>query len=150
MGKDLAGFALLAVASVCLGLLINQGRDHPLPLIHVTEAGQNGSIRLPEFREIVKSGKAIIVDARPGLFYRLGHVPGAINLSREEFERDYPKRKELGDKDRLVAVYCSGTDCKESGTVAAALAKLGHSRVVVFAGGWDEWKGAGLPTETGP
>jgi len=149
-GKDLAGFTLLAVASACLGLLINQGREHPLPLIYVIKAGQSETVGLPEFRKIVESENAIILDARPALFYRRGHVPGAISLSREQFEKEYPKRKALNDKDRLIAVYCSGADCKDSGMVAAALVKLGHSRVLVFAGGWDAWTGAGLPAEAGP
>jgi rhodanese-related sulfurtransferase len=105
-------------------------------------------ISLPEFRQIVDGHKSIILDARPEIFHRFGHVPGAISLSREEFERDYAKNKSLlADHGRCITVYCSSSSCEDSDMVAGALVKLGYTNVEVFKGGWDEWSGAGLPQE---
>ena len=154
-GRDLAGFSFLAAAALCIGLLLNHARAHPLPLIRVAEAnrtGVNGAaqpvrIELPEFRRLAEGGNAVVIDARPEAFYRLGHVPGAMSLPREAFEREYARREALRDKSRVVAVYCSGADCEDSERVASALSVLGHRKVFVFKGGWEAWTGAGLPTE---
>ena len=107
-------------------------------------------IDLAKFHDLVES-KAIILDARPALFYRVGHVPGARALSRETFETDYARQRaflESHHEDRLV-IYCSGDTCVDSRMVAAALQKLGYPHVLVYAGGWEEWQAAALPEEHG-
>lgn len=169
IGRDLVGVWLLATGSLCVGFLINQFRDKPLPLVYASKQeridqavaqtapaapvvpsipGKAVVIGLQEFRQLVEGRKTIILDARPEIFHRLGHVPGAVSLSREEFERDYAKNKSLlGDHQALIAVYCSSSSCEDSGMVADALVKLGYTNVEVFKGGWDEWSGAGLPQE---
>lgn len=177
-GRDLIGFCLLATASVCLGLLINQFRDHRLPLIYTTKqqrleesviqitavdattptpastipqavADNPRVIGLNEFHEDAESKKIIVLDARPEIFHRFGHVPGAISFPREDFENSYSKYRSLleADKNQTVAVYCSSASCEDSDMVASALVKLGYGHVLVFKGGWDEWSGAGLPRE---
>ena len=111
--------------------------DHPQP------------IRWQEFRALAEGKKAIVLDARPEKIYGLGHVPGSLNLSREQFARDYAKEKPVleADKDRAVAVYCNGLDCDDSKMVAGAFVKLGYRRVLIFKGGWTEWTFQHLPQE---
>lgn len=173
--KDLLGFWLLSTGSVCVALLVNQLRDHPLSLIYATKKQriekavaqvvastaalstsdrQSGEDRpqvigLQEFREVVERKKAVILDARPEIFHRRGHVPGALSLSREEFGRDYARHKSLleSNKEQIIAVYCSGSSCEDSDMVADALLKLAYHHLLVFKGGWDEWTGAKLPQE---
>jgi len=110
IGKDIVGFWLLATTSICVALLINQLRDHPLSLIYSTKAERIDNaiakvastaplpptvldhpqiISLQEFREMVDTKKAIILDARPEIFHRLGHVPGALSLPREGCADDF-------------------------------------------------------------
>jgi rhodanese-related sulfurtransferase len=174
-GKDMLGFCFLATASLCVALSINQLRNHPLSLTYatksqrideavanVTEAPTPTSITstldytrvigLKEFHQIVESKKGIILDARPEIFYRLGHVPGAISLPREDFENSYSKCKSIleSNKDQTITVYCSGPSCEDSDLVAEALVKLAYHRVLVFSGGWDEWSGVSLPQEMHP
>ncbi len=113
-------------------------------------AAEVRQLDLPAFRDIVESKtKGIVLDARPEIFHRLGHVPGAISLSREEFEADYAKHRSLLEKDKsqLIAVYCSSSSCEDSQMVADALVKLSFTRVFVFKGGWSDWSAAGLPEE---
>lgn len=158
LGRGMAGFALLAAGSVCLGHLVNQVRGHPLSLTYVidqkrmedTVAALNlHVIGLQEFRGIVDGKKGIVLDARPEAVYRLGHVPGAMNLSRKEFEQDYAGQKSMleSNKEQTIAVYCSMSSCEDSAMVAGALMKLGYNHVLVFKGGWNEWSGAALPGE---
>jgi rhodanese-related sulfurtransferase len=176
-GGDLIGVCILATVSVCLGLLINQFRDHRLPLIYATKqqrleeamvqvasaaatpvpiainapaAAENPRvIGLEEFRKEVEGKKSIIFDARPEIFHRFGHVPGAISFPREDFENSYSKYKSLleSDKNQTLTVYCSSQSCEDSDMVADALVKLGYGHVLVFKGGWDEWSATGLPQE---
>ncbi len=106
-------------------------------------------IGLAEFHAFVEAKRGVVLDARPEVFHRLGHVPGALSLPREEFEGAYAKQRVLLEpwREKEVAVYCSSESCEDSQMVADALAKLKFQRVMVFRGGWDEWTRAGLPQE---
>jgi rhodanese-related sulfurtransferase len=175
---DAGGFAMLLTGAACIGLLINQCRDHQLPLVYVSKKGRmedavkqievssDGTtdvsqatavqdaiepreISLDDFRQYVNKGDALILDARPEIFHRLGHVPGALSLPREDFDAAYAKlRSRLEtDKGQSLLVYCSDAACEDSQMVADGLSKLGYRRVFVFKGGWDEWEAAHLPEE---
>jgi rhodanese-related sulfurtransferase len=175
---DAGGFALLLTGAVCIGLLANQFRDHQLPLVYVSkadrledavkqiqavpesaraalaeteppEAAAPQIISLDDFRQYVDKKEGLILDARPEIFHRLGHVPGALSFPREDFDAAYAKMRSRleSDKGQVLLVYCAGADCEDSQMVADGLAKLGYRRVFVFKGGWDEWEGAHLPEE---
>lgn len=89
----------------------------------------------------------LIVDVRPGPFYRYGHIPGALNLSWREVEEDYEKLQEhISDPDRLLLVlYCGGTSCNQSRRVARYLQGAGVENISIFAGGWEAWREGGFP-----
>jgi rhodanese-related sulfurtransferase len=167
--RDLSLVVLLALASLGAGLAINRYSSQPLPLVYQTpeqrfdaelttlvaappfKIAPAATFGLPEFRAAVDGKRALILDARPSLFFEEGHVPGALNLSRQDFARDYrrlaPTLKTATD--RPVVVYCSGGDCHDSRLVANALLTLGFSNVSIFTGGWEAWSAAGLPATTG-
>ena len=169
IARDLGLVALLALASLAAGLAINRYSSQPLPLVYRTpeqrfdaelttlvaappfKIAPAATIGLPEFRAIVDGKRALILDARPDLIFEQGHVPGALNLSRQDFARDYrrlaPTLKPATDKP--IVVYCSGGDCHDSKLVANALLTLGFSNVSVFTGGWEAWSTAKLPAATG-
>lgn len=106
---------------------------------------------LPEFRKIVETKSAIILDARRNVHWRRGHIPGALGLSQDAFENDYASLKKLleANKDRQIIVYCWGEMCEDSRLVAHALVKLGYRNVSIFTGGWMDWTQNGLPVEGG-
>jgi rhodanese-related sulfurtransferase len=167
--RDLAAVVLLALASLAGGLLVNRFASLPLPIVYQTpeqrfdaelttlvvappfKFAPAPTVGLEEFRSAVQSQTALILDARPSVFFEQGHVPGALNLSREDFARDYrrlsPVLKAAADKP--IIVYCSGGDCHDSRLVANALLTLGFSNVSVFSGGWEVWSAAKLPVRTG-
>jgi len=81
------------------------------------------------------------VDARPAEEYQVGHVPGAIKLSLENWDTDLPKFLDQWNPDQKVVVYCSSTSCELSHEVAERLKQNGVSTVFVLQGGWETWKG---------
>ena len=167
--RDLGGVALLATASMAIGLLINRFSSRPLPIVYQTpeqrfdaelttlvtappfKIAPAATVGLAEFRSAAESKSALILDARPSVFFDQGHVPGALNLARDDFAHDYrrlaPVLQPATDKPTIV--YCSGGDCHDSRLVANALLSLGFSNVKVFTGGWEEWSKARLPESTG-
>ncbi len=162
---DAAALAALVVLSLAVGLAIDRFRAEPMPMRYQTQEQRLATqldrlihapafeitpasfIGLGQFRSIVESRRAVIIDARAEPFYQGGHVPGALNLSREDFARDYQRLSSVLAKDRgkQIIVYCSGQDCHDSRMVASALLSLGFQRVEVFTGGFQSWSQAGMP-----
>lgn len=174
--NDLLFLWVAATTAICLGLLLNQFRDVPMTLVYqgkeqrlqaAVERLASAPARakppttqvadLPEFlslekfSEFVQQGTALVVDARPEIFHRLGHVPGAISLPRDDFEIAYTGLRETleADKTRTIVLYCSGASCEDSGLVKDSLLALGFTRIAIFKGGWSEWTAAGKPEEGG-
>jgi len=167
VGKDLVGVVGLAVLSLAIGVILNRFSAHPIPLVHQSpsqrlqgeltrlvaapafESFPVDTVGLDEFRSAVEGKQDLIIDARSSSYYQRGHVPGAVNLSRDDFAHDYLRLRPSLDKakDAPIMVYCSGGDCHDSKMVAQALTSLGFSQVRVFTGGWDAWNAAGLPNE---
>ena len=125
--------------ALCVGLLANSVRAKPLPLLPV-RAPTLPTVTREDVLAITRGEQpAILIDARPPVFYRLGHIPGALNLSRKAFEEAYARLKpQLKPGARLI-VYCSGNACEDSHAVAAALRERGHPDVAIYTGGWEEW-----------
>jgi rhodanese-related sulfurtransferase len=165
---DVAMIALLALVSLGAGLAMNRFAAQPLPIVYqnpeqrfdkelttlVTAAPfavtPAATVGLPQFRAAVEGKTALILDARPADFYGRGHVPGALNLSRDDFAHDYRRLASvLKANTKPVIVYCSGGECHDSKLVANALLSLGSSDVSVYHGGWDEWSASSLPVEAG-
>jgi rhodanese-related sulfurtransferase len=167
--RDFIGVGVLALGSLGAGLTMNQFSPRPLPVVYKTPEQRfdvelttlvaappfaiapAATVGLPEFRSAAETKSALILDARPSVFFEQAHVPGALNLARDDFARDYrhlsPSLKPATDKP--IIVYCSGRDCHDSRLVANALMSLGFSNVRVFTGGWEEWSKARLPVSTG-
>jgi thiosulfate sulfurtransferase len=166
---DFGGVVLAAIASLAVGLLVNRESSQPLPWIYQTPEQRFDAeltslitspamaiapaaiIALAGFRSAVESKSAIILDARSSSFFLQGHVPGAFNLARDDFARDYRRLSPVlkADSDKPIIVYCSGGACHDSRLVANALLTLGFSNVSVFTGGWETWASAQLPVWTG-
>lgn len=111
------------------------------------DASRVQTIDLEAFREMQK--QALILDARPEIFHRFGHVPKALSLPRDDFETFYNKHRERLEKHKTlpVAIYCSGITCEDGEMVASALLRLGFTDLHLFRGGWHGWTRAKLPEE---
>lgn len=106
-------------------------------------------ITLAEAEELWAAGEAVVLDARAEEFFARGHVPGARNVPTAEAEGLLPAGLLAIDRERTLVVYCEGGACQSSLSLAKRLNSAGFRDVRVFGGGWDAWKAAGLPEETG-
>lgn len=81
----------------------------------------------------------VIVDVRPELRYRTGHIPGAINIPLPDLRYTDPRF----EKAKHVVVYGDGP--RNTLSHAAAKKLLAGGQVVVsdFRGGIDAWRKAG-------
>ena len=164
---------LVATTALCVGLLINQFRDTPLPLVYKDKAERLQDsvqrivskelasapvpiVQLPEklsledFSSYVENKRGLVLDARPEIFHRLGHIPGALSLPRDDFETGYAalKAKLEDDRSQAIVIYCSNASCEDSGLVKKSLSALGFSNIALFEGGWSDWTNAKKPEET--
>jgi rhodanese-related sulfurtransferase len=105
------------------------------------------AIALTQAMADFQSHNTIFLDARLEVDYRAGHIPRALNLSFEDFEKYYPETEPLLYKDKKIIVYCDGTECETSLFLARLLKQKGFDNLRVFFGGWTEWEKAGLPVE---
>ena len=124
---------LVAVAAVSGGMLI-------WPLLRRTTGGP--WVSTAQATHLINREDALLVDVREPGEFGAGHILGARNvpLARIDGSGDLAKRK-----DKPVIVYCEGGE--RAAKAAAALRKLGFSRVVNLNGGLPAWQQAGLPIQ---
>jgi rhodanese-related sulfurtransferase len=118
--------------------------------VRMNGRGKLSSISLEEFFQLHQSGMAMVFDARLPVFYQLGHIPGAINLPKQNCDKAIAAReneiKRALAEGKTIVVYCSGLMCPDARTVARHISGFGHP-ASVFSGGWDAWSEAGMPAE---
>lgn len=86
-----------------------------------------------------------IIDVNSRDSWASAHVPGARHLDPTGYEeRDLP-----GDKEALLAFYCSNPMCRKAPNAARRTKQLGYTNVHVMSAGISGWLAANLPTETG-
>ncbi len=87
-------------------------------------------------------GAAVLwVDARPNEEFEKGHVPGALSLNEDDWNRLLPAVFAAWSPERKLVVYCSQKSCNASHGVAERLRhEAGLKNVYVLPGGWEEWE----------
>ncbi len=112
--------------------------------------GKIASISLEEFFALHQSGKLLLFDARPAFIYQMGHVPGAINLTKHNCDQKIHDRESMIKsalaEGKTIVVYCTGVMCPDARAVAMHLSGFGYPSSI-FSGGWDAWSEAGMPVE---
>jgi rhodanese-related sulfurtransferase len=101
-------------------------------------------MKAKELLKRIESKKApVTIDARTGIEFKRGHVPGAINA---------PPRRILlrtarlpRDKDREIVVYCEHG--QRAWIAKKLLASRGYTNLSVLEGSLLGWKKSGLPLE---
>lgn len=96
----------------------------------------------------IEEGSAIVIDAREAQEYRLGHLPGAVNLPAADFETAFLAIGESLPRDFPLIVYCQGGPCAESHDVLDYLSQYDFQDLFLYPGGWLEWKQRDMPCET--
>jgi rhodanese-related sulfurtransferase/DNA-binding transcriptional ArsR family regulator len=95
-----------------------------------------------ELEQRLARGDAVVLDVRPELEYRAGHIVGARSAPLARFESlfsELPHRKE-------IVAYCRGPYCVYADDAVRLLRERGlkASRLDV---GYPEWRRSGLPVE---
>lgn len=81
-----------------------------------------------------------IMNVRPSEEYKVGHIPGAINVPLNKIAQHLASLP----KDQNEITYCRGEYCVLAFEAVAALRKKGYSARRLEEG-YSEWQAAGLP-----
>ena len=94
----------------------------------------------------IKSGEnnLVIVDVREAEDYAKGHVPGAINLPREQWENPQGL-----SRDKTNVVYCYSQQCHLAANACVQFAGRGYP-VMELEGGFAIWKEHDMEVEETP
>lgn len=111
----------------------------------------------------LQASRVKIIDCRDQNDYNRGHIPGAVAISCESFRgavNGVPSvllpasllatkmsLLNIDPMDTVVLVY-GGDRIRDATLIAMALARLGHKRYGILAGGMDKWTSENLPVST--
>lgn len=92
----------------------------------------------------IHDGTVVVLDARPFIEYRQGHIAGALSIPVAELT---DRLKELPE-DREVVAYCRGPYCVYADEAVQILRSRGRA-AARLEDGYPEWLTAGLPVAVG-
>jgi rhodanese-related sulfurtransferase len=115
-----------------------------------------GNVFVKEGDELVEAAAAkarldkgaLFLDARPLDFYEMSHVPGALSLPEDEFDKAFTAIEPRLRQSLDVIVYCAGFGCEASHIVSRKLKERGVPAAILHEG-WPAWQDAGYPTREG-
>jgi rhodanese-related sulfurtransferase len=148
MGFRAWRMAVLVLAGVAAGLAWNglSGRGFALSRNVFVRTGDE-VIQAAEAKARLDKG-ALFLDARPRDFYNMEHIPGALPLPEDDFEKAF-KALEPTLRSRFdIVLYCAGYGCEASHIVAGWLRERGIQAAILDEG-WPAWQDARYPTKTG-
>jgi rhodanese-related sulfurtransferase len=122
-------------------------KDKPSEALTATTMTPGTVTRMPigTLYQLTQSKAALIIDVRPLIFYKMGHIPGAISFPKADFDKSIDKQETQiinAIKNQIpVVLYCTDLACPDAITVATRLSERGHS-VSVLQGGYEAWKAA--------
>jgi len=82
-----------------------------------------------------------VVDVREASEWDQGHVPGAAHVSKSYLEQQI--EAVAPDRGAPIVLYCAGG--VRSLFAAQTLAEMGYANPISMSGGFQQWKGQGLP-----
>jgi rhodanese-related sulfurtransferase len=140
---------LIAAAGLACGMAWNtwSGRGIALGANAFLREGAE-EIPAAEAKERFDRG-ALFLDARPVANYEMSHIPNAVPLPEDDFDRHFTAIEARLRASFDAVVYCAGYGCEASHLVAERLKAKGI-HVAILNEGWPAWTDAGYPvTEAG-
>lgn len=125
-----------APADTILGDTITSHSQDPFP------------VSLEEIDDLLAEG-ALLIDARSSEDFIAGHLGGAISLPLGQAEQMLGDFRTSVSLDIPLILYCSGYGCPDSHEVGILLIQKGYTDVLVYEGGYPEWRDAGRPIGRG-
>jgi len=112
---------------------------HPrAPALHLTqEPLRDDEVSMAVIRE-KHAGDVLWIDARSADQFAVKHMPGALNVSEQQFDDQLVQHLDtLQTNSKPVVVYCSGQKCEASRKVMERLKEMGFVKeAYIFKGGW--------------
>ncbi len=128
--RQLTALLLLALAPALVSGKIQLKRTEP--------ASVQDEVTASEVRAL--GDKVLWVDARPRAKFEAEHLPGAVSLNEDEWDRLVPTFLDAWEPEKTVVVYCDGGSCDASHAVARTLREdLKLENVRVLKGGMKAW-----------
>ena len=123
--------ALLALGAGVTALLVPQ--PHP------------GAKQISFAEAQILSDAVLWIDARSEMLFARGHIPGAHNLSEDNWSEQIAAVLAAWEPGQTIIVYCDSASCLASESVAERLRgpEYGLAPVQVLQGGWAEWGAQG-------
>ncbi len=98
-------------------------------------------------KHLFDNERATFIDSRDIDDYNNGHISSAINIPYDYYE-EYEDVIDSLDYASLYVIYCNGSECSLSLDLADYFFNdKAFERVLIFEGGWPEWKEAQYPSE---
>jgi rhodanese-related sulfurtransferase len=107
---------------------------------YLTDRHQLEAIDRAELLRRLQAGSVEVIDVRPAIEYRQGHIAGARSIPIEELER---RLAEL-PREREIVAYCRGPYCVFADEAVRVLRRHGF-RAKRLRDGFPEWRAAGYP-----
>lgn len=110
----------------------------------VTEAKKSiCEVSVSDAKALFDKGGYIFLDCRTSKEFKMGHIAGAMHLSRGLLE--FKIAKKVPDKNANIVIYCV---VGGRGSLATyTLGQMGYKNVKNLDGGWKAWEKAGYPIE---
>lgn len=117
------------------------------PVISAADGKSMTPVPLMVVRELFEKKEALFVDARERSVFTTGHIRSALSLPLGEFETRLKDFRAAAARDIPLVIYCSGYGCHDSRSLGEKLMADGYRTILIYEGGYPEWKDAGLPVE---
>ena len=100
-------------------------------------------ITVSEAKSLLDKGGYLFLDCREPKEFKMGHIPGAMNIPRGLME--FKIAKKIPNKNEPIVLYCKsgGRGCLATCT----LCQMGYRNVKNMGGGWLAWEKSGYPIE---
>lgn len=94
-----------------------------------------------ELERMMKNDEVNVIDVRAAEDFAKGHIPGAVNLPKDQWQSLKGLRK-----DKVNVLYCYSQVCHLAATGAVEFAEKGYP-IMELDGGWRWWKDDGFTIE---
>lgn len=84
-----------------------------------------------------EKASVMLVDSRPKRVFDKGSIPGAVNISDTDFDKNVDKLP--ADKATPLIFFCGGLECTLSNKSADKARNLGYTNVKTYVEGYPEW-----------
>lgn len=153
----------IVLMSVIIALVYNYFSVKGIPLIKTSEKLKVASdsvlfsnfysdtatdviVTTDQMKHVIKTGNALIIDARNPEAYIKGHIPTAINIPFIEVF-NYVEILHSIPRDTLMIIYCDGVHCELSKNLSQFLKGMNFTKIFLYHDGIEVWNAQNLPLE---